>query len=107
MRSLDEKNTAQNWPRLGPYLPPTAGKRFGSAPLSTDFATGVAAWAVRRDGGNSQLFKPQFQPCCNAPRRPPDPTNGLFWGPLPRRIYAMALVPKMTDQDGNSAVTLA
>jgi hypothetical protein len=31
---------------------------FGAAPLSTAFATGVAAWAVRRDGGKSRPLKP-------------------------------------------------
>jgi len=39
MRSLDEKNG----PEKGPFLPPTSGKMFGAAPLSTILATGVAA----------------------------------------------------------------
>jgi hypothetical protein len=46
-------------------------------PLSTAFATGVAAWAVRRDGGKSRPLKPQFQPSRNAPHYLPHATNGV------------------------------
>jgi len=31
---------------------------FGSAPLCTDIATGVATWSALRDGGKSRLLKP-------------------------------------------------
>jgi hypothetical protein len=54
MRSFDEING----PAQAPFLPPTTGMMFGAVPLSTAFATGVAAWAVRRDGGKSRLLKP-------------------------------------------------
>jgi len=40
---------------------------FGTIPLSTAFATGVAVWAVRRDGEKSRPLKPQFQLCRNEP----------------------------------------
>jgi hypothetical protein len=54
MRSFDEKNGL-----LRPlFLPPTTGMMSGAVPLSTAFATGVAAWAVRRDGGKSRPLKP-------------------------------------------------
>jgi len=63
-------------------LPPTTGMMFGG-PLSTAFATGVAAWAVRRDGGKSRPLKPQFQPSRNAPHDLVHATIGVskmsFW----------------------------
>src|SRR5712691_936 len=46
-------------------------------PLSTAFATGVAAWAVRRDRGKSQPLKPQFQPSRNAPHGLLHATSGV------------------------------
>jgi hypothetical protein len=54
MRSFDEK-TALVRPL---FLPPITGMMSGAAPLRTAFATGVAAWAVRRDGGKSRPLKP-------------------------------------------------
>jgi hypothetical protein len=50
-----------------PPLPPTTDMMFGTIPLSTAFATGVAAWAARRDGEKSRPLKPQFQLCRNEP----------------------------------------
>jgi len=72
MRSLDEKNG-----RKAPFLPPTAGKSFNSARLCTAFATGMAAWSVHRDGGNSPVLKPQFGGGRNAPYNLSDATNGV------------------------------
>jgi hypothetical protein len=75
MRSFDEKNGLAQAPFAAHH-----SHDVRRDPLSTAFATGVAAWAVRRDGGKSRPLKPQFRACRNAPRRLPHATNGIFWG---------------------------
>jgi len=72
MRSFDEKTAL-----FRPLLPPTTGHDVRRGPLSTAFATGVASWAVRRDGGKSRPLKPQFQSSRNAPHYLLHATNGL------------------------------
>src|SRR5215510_7466506 len=72
MRSLDEKD--------GLVQAPFAAHHYHDVrrgPLSTAFATGVAVWAVRRDGGKSRPLKPQFQACRNAPHYLLSATNGV------------------------------
>jgi hypothetical protein len=55
MRSFDEKNGLAQAPFAAHH-----SHDVRRDPLSTAFATGVAAWAVRRDGGKSRPLKPQF-----------------------------------------------
>jgi hypothetical protein len=72
MRSFDEKNGLAQAPFAAHH-----SNDVRRGPLSTAFATGVAALAVRRDGGKSRPLKPQFQACRNAPHYVPHATNGL------------------------------
>jgi hypothetical protein len=78
MRSFDEKNGLAQAPFAAHHR-----HDVRRGPLSTAFATGVAAWAVRRDGGKSRPLKPQFQPSRNAPHDLVHATIGVskmsFW----------------------------
>jgi len=100
MRSFDEKTAL-----FRPLLPPTTGHDVRLGPLSTAFATGVAAWAVRRDGGKSRLLKPQFQPSRNAPHYLLHATNGLSKASSrpslqpPRRRYETPAPVRLAWQD--------
>ena len=74
--------STRNRPCSGPFAA-HHGYDVRRGPLSTAFATGVAAWAVRRDGGKSRPLKPQFQPSRNAPHDLVHATIGVskrsFW----------------------------